>query len=569
MPNNTQPQITSGVRKTPYDIGGQTPYGFMQTPSYTTLWSPALVPGFQIPEQQEIALYDRMDWQNAYEGYVNPPFIGVGSAGGAVPKFMQGEDGPHRILRGYIRRSFAHPMSEPGLTDDQKATNARLYFMYNPSEFARQYVSYSVLAGQASDQIDNPVNGGQQVPALVSMNLELLFDRQEEVSRFPNHPGCLVDLAVFDMLIGNKATSYDDVMKRDAEAKAGTTATDDTTAVPDTGAPTGSDQSLKPGLDIYLTIIMSPTLVFEGRIMEASALFQKFSHRMTPTRMTITLTLLLNYTGKLLSQGVLSAADQAASALRKDLNTKKEDVDPTKKAESRNAALQLNYNGRILAVQWAEQWTAEAKILANQGPYGPAGTYGSYYAHSKKLDRMFDRCANWQSDDLGDATGTHQPPWFDCSSLCWRSYNVVGWCEALHLSKTCGDASGSFINTASAHGDVWSIDTVQHGFGSTKPSADLLKAACEFFNSWDPENTGQGGPNTGDMLVKKGEGSDGHIAFIHSNISKDSSDPLSWRWKILHSCCPDEPVKYSEYSTQDIVNGGHFHYIIRPHPIKS
>jgi hypothetical protein len=32
------------------------------------------------------------------------------------------------------------------------------------------------------------------------VGFQLHFDRQEEVSRFPDHPGVLVDLAVFDLL---------------------------------------------------------------------------------------------------------------------------------------------------------------------------------------------------------------------------------------------------------------------------------------------------------------------------------------------------------------------------------
>jgi hypothetical protein len=569
-PNKTLiPQ--TGNRQTPYNIGGKPPYGFVGTPAYNPAWNPGVPQSFvgpPVPGTEEVALYERFDWDKSIDArqYQNPAFVGIGSTG-KVPQWMQGDGGAvKRILRGYMRRSTVYPLSQPGLSDQQKATNAKLYFMYNPSDVARQYVSYSVLAGQSSDNPDSAVNGGQQVPALVTMNMELLFDRQEEVARFPNHPGVLVDLAVFDMLIGNNVTSYDDVMKRDIDfGNAGATTA---VSTPSAGADT---TTLKPGLDIYITIIMSPSLVFEGKIMEASALFQKFSHRMTPTRMTLSVTLLLNYTGKLIPATTVNAADQAQAAWRRDLTANKETVNPAVKAGTRGAALNLNFEGRQLAVEWGSQWTAEAgKRVNTTGPY--AGTTGSYYWNSKKNGVTYDRCANWQNDDLvlSSTDPARTPPYFDCSSFCWRCFNVIGWADALHLGTTCAPGSDFFIQTALDHTDVWSALQLDNSRGALdERTKDTL---ARNFNIWDPENTGQPGPNVGDMIVRQGQGASGHIGFIHSKISGDASNHRGWQWKVLHSCCPDEPVKYGTYTTDQIIFGGGnrpYTYIIRPHPIKS
>lgn len=556
-PNKTLVPQT-GNRQTPYNIGGKPPYGFVGTPAYNPAWAPVL-PGVSPTSNapggpHEVALYERFDWDKSIDArqYQNPAFVGIGSSG-QVPTWMQGDGGVKRILRGYMRRSTVYPLNQPGLSDAQKATNARLYFMYNPSDLARQYQSFSLLAGQATSDTNAQVNGGQQVPAMVTMSMELLFDRQEEVARFTDHPGVLVDLAVFDMLIGNDVTSYDDVLSRDA-ANLNVGDAGATTAI---SRPTTTDTtSLKVGLDIYITIIMSPSLVFEGKVMEASALFQKFSHRMTPTRMTLSITLLLNYTGKLQPTDTINAAAQSAGAFRRDITNNKSSVDPTVKAASTAAALNLNYEGRLLAVQWAEQWTAEAgKQVNTAGPYPPAGTTGSYYSHSKKLNQYFDRCKNWANDDLVLYTPPHDIPYFDCSSLCYRALNVIGWADALHLGGGCpGVVSDSFIEAASGNGDVWSI-------------LDLKKTLSSQFNKWDPQNSGQPGPNVGDMLVRKGSGSAGHIAFIHSALGS-AADDNQWKWKLLHSCCPDEPVKYSDPMTTAQIISGYTH-IIRPHPIKS
>jgi hypothetical protein len=561
-PTTLQPDIT--VRKTPYDIGGVPPYGYLQTPGYNTQLAPQLVPGFQLPAVQETALYERQDWQNAVDGLTNPPFIGIGSSTGAVPSWMKGDDGVHRILRGYIRRSYAHPITEPNLNEAQKNTNARLYFMYNPSEFTRQYVSYSALAGEATDDPNSALNLGQQVPALVTMDLTLFFDRQEEVARFANHPGVLVDLSVFDLLIGNDITTYDKPINLN-----GANGTDG--SVPDTGAARGQMASLKPGLDIFVTIIVSPSITFEGKIWAAGVQFQKFSHRMTPTQMTITLTLQLNYTGPLLPQGVLNAADQAAAKAAKQNASDLTEIDPTQKAASAGAALQANYDGRVKAVRWAENWTADAKIkYTDSGPY--AGTYGVYYWHSKIYNTMFDRCGGWQDDSGDNVQPPHQPQYFDCSSFCWRAWKVINWCKTLGLSDTCGDDSFHIRDAALRNNTQWSIDGVRFDQNTSQGgSVPGWSQAADKFNKWNPQNTPQPGPNTGDVVIRDGNG--GHIAFIYDKVAEDT-DPLKWQWRLLSSGTPDQAVTISKpITTSIILQGGSgyeaFDWIARPHPIPS
>jgi hypothetical protein len=572
-----------GARQTPYDIGGQPPYGYMQTPGYTALWNPILTPGQGIDPVNEVALYDRMDWNTAVEGYTNPPFIGVGSSNQSVPKFMQGPDGTARILRGYIRRSQVaawgtlgglDTSTDAGKADEQtfKDTNARLYFMYNPSQVTRQYVSYQALAGSnPAAQSPESVLSSQSIPATVTMSMELFFDRQEEVARFPNHPGVLVDLAVFDKLIGNKATSYDDILKRDKEALNPTTANaTDIIALPSSSVG-GSAASLQPDIKLYLTIVMSPSLVFEGKIMEASALFQKFSHRMTPTQMIITISLLINYSGKLQSSGAFSAADAASAAATKASYEEKSKLNPDQyKVASSDEALSLNAEGRSLAVDWANKWTAAAQIKLN-GPAAPwgAGQYGVYYDNTS--DPMSGRCGNWQNDDVVLTDSQHWPTAFDCSSLIWRAYNVYGWVDRLHLGKVCGASSDGFLTAAQQNDDVWSFayagqDPSISASGGAPPSWSSVYTK---FNTWNPQNTGAAGPAKGDLLVRT-VGTH-HIAFILSNDGQ-GSDPGAWKWTLLESTDFGHPVETVSTTTAQICGTDQhraYQYILRAHPLHS
>src|SRR4029077_670603 len=81
---------------------------------------------------EQMYAYEWFDSSSRFSPRRNPPFA-QGTAGRLVPSLAD-EGLPNRILRGFIRRP-----------DDDAAdikSGARLYFMYNPEQITRDYVSY-------------------------------------------------------------------------------------------------------------------------------------------------------------------------------------------------------------------------------------------------------------------------------------------------------------------------------------------------------------------------------------------------------------------------------------------
>jgi hypothetical protein len=99
----------------------------------------------------------------------------------------------------------------------------------------------------------------------------LFFDRQSE-AQDPEHPGVLVDMEYFDLVVRNVVPG------------------DNTNGqLPDNGVMMVNPRDI--------TVIFSPTLTVQGRPTNASVVYEKFTHRMTPTRMRIDLTMRVVYLG--------------------------------------------------------------------------------------------------------------------------------------------------------------------------------------------------------------------------------------------------------------------------------
>jgi hypothetical protein len=197
-------------------------------------------------------------------GFSNPPFIG-GAAGRLIPSLRSADGGVPRILRGYIRRA----QFEAG--DD--ASRSRLYFMYNPETITRDYVSY--LEQGALDPFNTVYQSGNLVapPSVLDFNFELFFDRQEEAQQV-DHPGVYVDYQYFDLVVRNVVPS----------------ATDQTSnTLPDNGVMMVNPRDI--------TVVFSPQFTVQGRPLNAQVSFEKFTHRMVPTRMRIALTMRAVYIG--------------------------------------------------------------------------------------------------------------------------------------------------------------------------------------------------------------------------------------------------------------------------------
>ena len=198
-------------------------------------------------------------------GFSNPPFVS-GAAGRLHPLLQDANGKPARILRGYIRRA------EYEVMDDMSKT--RLYFMYNPESITRDYVSY--LEQSALDPFNTVYQSGNRIapPSIMNFSFELFFDRQEEAVD-PAHPGVFVDYQFFDMVVRN-------VTPADPNNNTNNT-------IPDSGVMMVNPRDI--------TIVFSPQITVQGRPTNAQVIFEKFTHRMTPIRMRIRLTVLASYFG--------------------------------------------------------------------------------------------------------------------------------------------------------------------------------------------------------------------------------------------------------------------------------
>lgn len=195
----------------------------------------------------------------------NPPFIS-GAAGRLLPMLRDAATGgPARILRGYIRRA--------GFESGDAMSRARLYFMYNPEIITRDYVSY--LNQTALDPFNSVYGSANDVapPSFMDFTFAIFFDRQEEAAD-PVHPGVFVDYQYFDMVVRN-------VIPSDPNSTSNT--------LPDNGVMMVNPRDI--------TVIFSPQITVQGRPLNANVRFEKFTHRMVPTRMTITMTVRVVYIG--------------------------------------------------------------------------------------------------------------------------------------------------------------------------------------------------------------------------------------------------------------------------------
>lgn len=201
--------------------------------------------------------------EDSNKGLSNPPFKLTGSSpfGSIETKYGAST----KITRGYIRRA--------GQDTSDPTSKYRLYFMYNPESIERQYMSY--LDQQALDPY-NAMFGSNNMtapPGILDFSFELLFDRHLEVSQDANHPGTRIDYDFFDRVVRGIAPDV---------PNGGNT-------IPDNGIMLVNPRNI--------AVVFSRDLIVHGRPYNASVNFQKFDHHMTPTRMTIAITMKAFYIG--------------------------------------------------------------------------------------------------------------------------------------------------------------------------------------------------------------------------------------------------------------------------------
>jgi hypothetical protein len=176
------------------------------------------------------------------------------------------------IKRGYIRRAN----TEIG----DASSSAKFNFMYNPEQIVRDYVSY--LDQATIDPFNTVYNSNNLVapPSFMNFNFELLFDRGDEVAATPNHRGVLVDYEYFDLVVRNVVPNTSGATNN---------------SVPDNGVMMVNPRDI--------TVIFSDYITVTGRPINAQVTFEKFSHRMIPTRMRIALEMRVTYIGPLSGAG--------------------------------------------------------------------------------------------------------------------------------------------------------------------------------------------------------------------------------------------------------------------------
>jgi hypothetical protein len=251
-------------------------YGWSNRPPYNRADVPValLGPDYLFPDERILRQQFAYEWFQSGQGagkgfggygYSNPPFLS-GAAGRLHPSLRDADTGVRaRILRGYIRRA------DYEVADD--VSKCRLYFMFNPETIQRDYVSY--LNQAALDPFNTVYESGNLVapPSIMDFSFSLVFDRQEEATQ-KDHPGVFVDYQYFDLVVRN-------VIPQDPNQTSNT--------LPDNGVMMVNPRDI--------TVVFSPQLTVQGRPLNAQVHFEKFTHRMVPTRMTITLAMRVLYIG--------------------------------------------------------------------------------------------------------------------------------------------------------------------------------------------------------------------------------------------------------------------------------
>ena len=196
------------------------------------------------------------------QGLSNPPFK-LTSNNNHIASGLGLRD--TKILRGYIRRA--------SIDESDPTSNQRLYFMYNPESIERNYMAY--LDQQALDPYNTMFGSNNMTapPGILDFSFELLFDRQLEVATDRNHPGTKVDYDFFDLVVRGVVNDTNN----------------NGNAIPDNGI-----MMINPR---NIAVVFGPELTVHGRPYNASVRFEKFNNKMTPTRMSISITMKAFYIG--------------------------------------------------------------------------------------------------------------------------------------------------------------------------------------------------------------------------------------------------------------------------------
>jgi hypothetical protein len=207
----------------------------------------------------------------------NPPFR-AGPAGVQLAYHMGGP-----IIRGFIKRSqigSAPPAQDPG-------AQGRCYFMFNPTTLSQGF-SYDTTIynpSQATQADQNIQPYGQ-----AAFNFALFFERTAEVNANPDNAGCLVDLDVLSYIVrgvpANLASPGGLAGATSGDPRVHINGSTSASIIADpTGTFIGAGQTIDAVFSKYMTM--------RGTVNSLVIDFQKFSHNMIPTMMTVNIGMLL------------------------------------------------------------------------------------------------------------------------------------------------------------------------------------------------------------------------------------------------------------------------------------
>ena len=318
----------------------------------------------------------------------NPPFE-TGSAGRLTSMVTSSTSGnTPQISRGYIRRS--------NLNSTDPTDGYRLYFMYNPETIQRDYVAY--IEQQALDPF-NTIYGANNLvapPGILNFQFSLFFDRQTENANGSMPRGVLEDYDYFDLVVR------------------GVVPGEQTNPIQDNGI-----MMINPR---NITVVFSPQLSVQGRAFRASVQYQKFDHKMTPTRMTMTLSMMVYYFGPVKEDFTFA-------------NTESEDIFEATIPYDENLQYEVTYND----VQEASLTDNAALINAPSGVQNARTISAGVGSVVVGPNADVRQRALQQAMTLGEFKVPYtwgkrtDPPegGFDCSGLVYWAYTKIGAVDAI------------------------------------------------------------------------------------------------------------------------------------------
>jgi hypothetical protein len=471
-----------------------------------TVITPTPDTGNSARNQQTV--YEWLD--SSTQWHTNPAFL-KGSAGSLMEglRVAGGEQRP-RILRGFIRRA------QYAVNDF--ASMSRLYFMYNPETISRDYMNY--LDQGALDPFNTVFQSGNLVapPSMLNFSFELFFDRQEEAMVAGNR-GVMVDMDYFDLVVRN--------------VKPGGTVTNN--MLPDNGIMMVNPRDI--------TVVFSPEITVQGRPLNASVTYERFTHKMVPTRMRINLQMRVVYFGP--QREITTFVPETVRALEsipfpiRDPKPYEFDYSQPLTFEGTNEV--AGSDGSDPNDEGTRAAPDSFDIAELKDVEIPIGLEREYVMlNMEAMEHGYKKALEFDTQYDKDRY-TELWEFADCSSFVWASYADIGLSTSLTWSKWDDGAQNNTQNMYdkfAANDDIgrrlWGWPAVASGDRVQK-----IRETC----------------TSGDLLIRVDSGNSNHIGFVWK-VGPDNV-------QVLHASDPDHDVTITTYSAASTPS---FDHAVRPYP---